>query len=231
MSRARQLLGVPTPGLFLGAQLAVVEDLNDPDNRLRVKIRLLASDGVADHDGPVWARVACPFAGDNRGTFFIPEVGDEVLIAFVQGDPRFPIVLGGLWNGATQTPAAISGGKNYLKVIRSKNGVKITLDDHDGQEQLIVETPGGQKITLKDGPSAITIEDSNSNSLKFESSGVTLTAASKLTINAPTLNISSSTVSIDSASTTINGATTCSMSLTSPSVVGSTYTPGAGNIW
>ncbi len=230
MSRARQLLEIPAPGLFLGAQLAVVEDLNDPDNRARVKVRLLGSDGVADHDGPIWARVACPFAGDNRGTFFIPDVGDEVLVSFVQGDPRFPIVLGGLWNGSTQSPASISGGQNYLKVIRSKNGVKLTLDDHDGQEKFIVETPGGQKVTLSDGPGSLALEDSNGNSIKLEAAGITITASAKVTVNAPQVAVSAGMVQVDAGMSKFSGVVQCD-TLMATTVVASTYTPGAGNVW
>ena len=71
------------------------------------------------------------------------------------------------------------GGNNYLKVLRSRNGVKLTMDDNDGQENFIVETPGGQKVTLKDGPGAVEIVDSNGNSIKLETSGITITARRK----------------------------------------------------
>ena len=74
--------------------------------------------------------------------------------------------------------------EEHKKVLRSRNGVKITLDDQDGQEKLILETPGGQKITLKDGPGSVEIEDSNGNSAKLETSGITVNAAAKVTINA-----------------------------------------------
>ena len=67
------------------------------------------------------------------------------------------------------------------KVLRSRNGVKVTLDDQDGQEKMILETPGGQKMTLKDGPGAVEIVDSNGNSIKLETSGITITAAAKVT--------------------------------------------------
>jgi uncharacterized protein involved in type VI secretion and phage assembly len=230
MIRARQLLQIPAPGLFHAAQLAVVEDLQDPDSLARVQVRLLGSDGVNGHDGPVWARVACPFAGDNRGTFFIPEVGDEVLVTFILGDPRFPVVVGGLWNGSAKAPAAISSGKNLLKVIRSKNGVKVTLDDHDGQEQFIAETPGGQKITLKDGPGAVTIEDSNGNSIKLETAGITVTASAKVTVNASQVNVSAGMIQVDAAMSKFSGVVQCD-TLIATTVVATTYTPGAGNIW
>ena len=75
-------------------------------------------------------------------------------------------------------------GNNCKKVLRSRNGVKVTLDDQDGQEKLILETPGGQKITMKDGPGSVEIVDSNGNSVKLETSGITITAAAKVTINA-----------------------------------------------
>ena len=82
----------------------------------------------------------------------MPDVDDEVLVVFLQGDPRYPLVLGGLWNGANAAPASIGAAGNTLKRIRSKNGIQITLDDQQGQETLTLETPGGQKLTLKDGP-------------------------------------------------------------------------------
>ena len=230
MKRARQLFEIPAPGLFHGGRLAEVIDLNDPNNLSRVKIRLYSSDGVADHDGPVWARVALPFAGDNRGAFLLPDVGDEVLVTFVGGDPRFPIVLGGLWNGGNTAPASISGGQNRLKVICSKNGVKVTLDDQDGQEKFVAETPGGQKVTLKDGPGAVTIEDSNGNSLKLESAGITVTASAKVTVNASQVSVSAGMVNVDAGMSKFSGVIKCDTLITN-AVVSSSYTPGAGNIW
>jgi uncharacterized protein involved in type VI secretion and phage assembly len=223
------LLPVERPtGLIPGCHLAQVTDLNDPDNRNRVKVRLLALDGEGRAE--IWARVALPFAGDNRGAFFIPDVGDEVLVSFVAGDPRFPIVLGGLWNGSAAPPAAISGGQNRLKVIRSKNGVQLTLDDQQGREQFIVETPGGQKVTLKDGPGAVTIEDSNGNSVKLESAGITVTASAKVTVNASQVSVSAASVQVDAAMSSFSGIVRCDV-LQATTVIASTYTPGAGNVW
>ncbi len=230
MNRARQLLEIPTPGLFYGGYLAEVIDLNDPDNLARVRVRLLNFDGVTDHDGPVWARVATPFAGNNRGAFLLPDVGDEVLVTFVNGDPRQPIVLGGLWNGSSTAPESISGGKNRLKVIRSKNGVKITLDDQDGQEQLKLETPGGQKITMKDGPGSIEIVDSNGNSVKLESSGITVNASARVNVSASQVSVSAGMVQVDAGMSKFSGVVQCD-TLISNSVISASYTPGAGNIW
>ena len=230
MSESRKQFENPAPDLYSGAYLAEVIDLDDPDNLARVKVRVLNFDGVTDHDGPVWARVAVPFAGDNRGAFFIPDVGDEVLITFVNGDPRHPVVIGGLWNGGQTLPASISGGKNKQKVIRSKNGVKITLEDEDGQEKFIAETPGGQKITFKDGPGTITIEDSNGNSIKLESAGVTVNASAKVNVTASQVCISAGMVQVDAGMSKFSGVVQCD-TMISNTVVSATYTPGAGNIW
>ncbi|MGH7943391.1 MAG: phage baseplate assembly protein V, partial [Opitutaceae bacterium] len=218
------------PGLFHGAYLAGVVDLNDPDNLARVQVRLYNFDDVDGHDGPIWARVAVPFAGNNRGTFFIPDVGDEVMVVFVNGDPRHPVVVGGLWNGTDTAPESISSGRNIKKVIRSKNGVKITLEDEDGREKFIAETPGGQKIILKDGPGAVTIEDSNGNSIKLESAGITITASAKVTINASQVAVSAGMVTVDAGMSRFSGVVQCD-TMISNTVISATYTPGAGNIW
>ena len=229
-TRARDLLEIPLPGLFHGGYLAEVIDLNDPESLSRVQVRMLNCDGVADHDGPVWARVAAPFAGNDRGTFFLPDVGDEVFVIFVNGDPRMPVIVGGLWNGSSPPPETISGGQNRRKVIRSKNGVKLTLDDQSGQEQFIVETPGGQKLTLKDGPGSILIQDSNGNSARLAPAGVTLTTSSKATLNASTVEITAGMVTVNSGFSRFTGVVMADTVITN-TVISAVYTPGAGNIW
>lgn len=229
-ARILDLFQVPMPGLCQGVYLAEVASIDDPQQLARVQLRIFNFDGVDAQDGPVWARVASAFAGNNRGAFLIPDVGDEVLVSFVNGDARYPIVLGGLWNGSDTAPETISGGRNLRKVIRSKNGVQITLEDQDGQEKFIVETPGAQKITLRDGPGTITIEDSNGNSLEMEAVGITLTAAAKVTVNAPQVAVSAAMVSVDAAMSTFSGVVKCD-TLIATTVVATTYTPGAGNVW
>lgn len=212
------------------AYLAVVADINDPLNHNRVQVRLVGFDDCTDQDAPLWARVVCPFAGNNRGAFLIPDVGDEVLVVFQNGDPSYPLVIGGLWNGNSTSPENIQGGQNRYKVIRSKNGVKLTLDDQQGQETFIAETPGGQKVTLKDGPGTITIEDANGNSIKLDSSGITINAAANVKVTAAKVDVSAGMVNVDAAMAKFSGVVQC-QTLISTSVVSSSYTPGAGNIW
>lgn len=217
-------------GRWYGVAPATVTDIKDPDGQGRVKVKLNWSpDGGGGQGYEAWARMATLFAGSGRGSWFIPDAGDEVLVAFEHGDPRRPYVLGGLWNGKDKPPQSMSSGNN-LKVIHSRNGVKITLDDTSGKETIKLETPGKQKLTMKDGPGAVTIEDSNGNSIKLETSGITITAAAKVTVKAPNVAVSSAVVKVDAGFTMFSGIVKCD-TLISNTVISSVYTPGAGNIW
>jgi uncharacterized protein involved in type VI secretion and phage assembly len=222
--------GAPAKRLH-GVHPAIVSDIVDPDGQGRVKVKLpwLADTGGDAYEA--WARLATMMGGSNRGTWFVPDKDDEVLVAFEFGDPRRPYVLGGLWNGSDSPPESMDGsGNNYKKVICSRNGVKVTLDDTDGQEQLVLETPGGQKVTLKDGPGSVTIEDSNGNSVKLESAGITVTASAKVTVNASTAEISAGMLTVNAGMSKFSGVVQADTVIAN-AVVSSSYTPGAGNIW
>jgi uncharacterized protein involved in type VI secretion and phage assembly len=133
-------------GRLYGVVVGVVTNNQDPDGLGRVKLQLpwLASDAES-----TWARVAAPMAGAGRGTFFLPEVDDEVLVAFEHGDPRYPYVLGALWNGKDKPPEANADGQNNRRLVRSRSGMTILLDDESGREQV--------RIADKDGQTAIVI--------------------------------------------------------------------------
>lgn len=217
-------------GRWYGVVPATVSNIQDPDGQGRVKVKLGWSPDGGGGDGyDAWARMATLFAGNNRGSWFLPDVGDEVLVAFEHGDPRRPYVIGGLWNGQDSPPQSASSS-NAIKMIRSRNGVKITLDDTDGQETIKLETPGGQKLTMKDGPGNVAIEDSNGNSVKLETAGITITAAAKVTVNAAQVAVSAGIVKVDAGMSTFSGVVKCD-TLIATTVISSTYTPGAGNIW
>ena len=216
--------------LLNAAQLAQVVSIADPEQLNRVQVRVLHYDGLDDQNMPLWARVVAPFAGENRGAFFMPDVGDEVLVVFVQGDARHPLVIGGLWNGRSPAPASIGADGNVVKRIRSRNGVQITLEDRQGEETLKLETPDGQHVTLRDGPGAITVEDANGNSIQLETAGITINAAAKVTINASTIEASAGMVTVNAGMSRFSGVVQCDV-LISNAVVSSSYTPGAGNIW
>jgi uncharacterized protein involved in type VI secretion and phage assembly len=218
-------------GRWYGVFPALVSDIKDPEGLGRVKVTLPWSPDTGSGKYEAWARLATLMGGNNRGSWFVPDVNDEVLVAFEAGDPRRPFVVGGLWNGTDSPPESMDGaGNNYKKVIRSRNGVKVTLDDTDGQEKFIVETPGGQKMTLKDGPGTVEIVDSNGNSVKLEPSGITVNAAAKVTINASQVAVSAGMVTVDAGMSKFSGVVQCD-TLISNSVISASYTPGAGNIW
>lgn len=206
-------------GLFT----AMVIDNQDPDRMGRVKVQIPGT------DEEIWARIATLMAGGNRGTWFIPEVDDEVLVGFEEGAVRRAYVIGGLWSKASPPPEKMGEG-NDKRSIRSRNGVKITLDDESGRESFVVETPGGQKITLKDGPGSVEITDSNGNSVQLGASGVSVRAAAKITISASELEVNAGMVSVNAEMAKFSGVVQCD-TLISNNVVSSSYSPGAGNIW
>jgi uncharacterized protein involved in type VI secretion and phage assembly len=218
-------------GRFYGAYPAVVSNIKDPDGQGKVKVTLPWSPDSKGASYETWARLATMMGGNNRGTWFIPDVNDEVLVMFMGGDPRQPCVVGAFWNGQDTPPESMDGaGKNYIKKIRSRNGVQITLDDTDGQETLTLETPAGQTVTLKDGAASISLQDSNGNSVKMESAGITVTASAKTTINASTVEISAGMVTVNAGMSKFSGVVQADTVITN-SVVSASYTPGAGNIW
>jgi uncharacterized protein involved in type VI secretion and phage assembly len=218
-------------GRFYGLYPALVSDVRDPDNQGRVKILLPWAPDPSGARYEAWARLATLMGGPSRGTWFVPDVNDEVLVGFEAGDPRRPYVVGGLWNGSDRPPVTMDGGgRNTKKVIRSRNGVTITLDDTDGQELLQLETPAGQVVTLRDGPGSIEARDSNGNSVKLEASGITVTAAAQVTVNASTAEISASMLTVNAGMSKFSGVVQADTIITN-SVVSTSYTPGAGNVW
>jgi phage protein D len=155
------------PGLLIG----VVTDINDPDKLGRVKVTFPTLSG--DHASN-WARLASPGGGAGRGFQFLPEVSDEVILGFELGDIHYPYVLGGLWNGrdapAKGSDKAISGGKVNQRVIRSRTGHTITLDDDERHGRVTIEDRTGLSIVLDcgEGSRAIWITDGEGNFIQFD---------------------------------------------------------------
>lgn len=216
-----------TASHYYGVYPAIVVDNQDPASQGRVKIHLPWSPDGGSDAYDVWARLATTMAGGGRGTWFIPEVGDEVLVSFLAGDPKWPYVVGALWNGQDDPPESIDAD-NDVRSITSRSGIKIKMDDTGGAVTLTLETPGGQKATFADGDSSVELADANGNSIRMDSSGITITAASQLTVEAPTATFNVGQVIANSAIWTYSGVIQCDV-LISSSVVGSTYTPGVGN--
>ena len=205
-----------------GVYSASVLDNRDREGQARVMVRV---PGVAETG--IWARLATMMAGRNRGTLFVPDVGDEVLIAFEHGDARSPYVLGSLWNGKDKPPQS-GGDVASTKMIRSRSGVTLRIDDK--ASSLVIETTAGQRITLQDGPGTVRVEDQNGNSIALAPAGVTVTAGTKETVNAAMVELSTGMLTVNSGMSKFSGVVQCD-TLIANSVAASSYTPGAGNIW
>lgn len=162
-----------------GLQTAVVTALqDDPDGEDRIRVRLPMVDPAEDG---TWARIATLDAGDSRGTFFRPEIDDEVVVGFLDGDPRFPIVLGMCHSSAKPAPEPGSDD-NHHKGYTSRSKIRLFFDDD--KVAVLIETPGGNKLTLSEDEKKVTIADQNGNSIVLDDSGITLDSAKDLVLKA-----------------------------------------------
>lgn len=173
---------LPAAGLLpavSGLHIGVVTALeNDPDGEDRVKVRMpLVS---ADEEG-TWARVATLDAGNQRGTFFRPEIGDEVVLGFLNDDPRHPMVLGMCHSSAKPAPEPAKDD-NHRKGYVSREKMKLIFDDE--KKMIVIETPGGNKMTLSDEDKGIAFVDQNGNKITLNDSGIQIESSKNLTIKA-----------------------------------------------
>lgn len=175
-----------------GVAVGIVADNDDPEDMGRVKLRFPWR-GVDDES--YWARIAVPMAGKDMGTYFLPERGDEVLVAFDDGDIRHPYVVGALWNGE-QTPPEKNDGNNDVRKVKSRSGHEVVLDDADGEEAVEVKSQAGHRIALDDksGSEKVTVEDkSGSNKIEFDATkgSLSIEGSSKISVEAPQIEIKS----------------------------------------
>ena len=171
-----------------GVAVGIVTNNEDPEKlgRVRLKFPWRGAD-----DESYWARIAVPMAGNDRGTYFLPERDDEVLVAFENGDINHPYVIGALWNGADKPPEDNADGENNVRKIRSRSGHEIVLDDSESEGKVEITTSGGHSILLDDSSGgSVSIEDSGGNSIEMDASGseVTLSSSGTLKIEAPMLD-------------------------------------------
>ena len=206
-----------------GVYSASVLENHDPEGLGRVRVRVV---GLPD-PGNLWARVATLMAGANRGTWFMPDEGDEVLVAFEGGDIRRPFVIGALWNRTAPPPEAADQASG-VKTIRSRSGTTIRLVDDSGNARVVVETAGGQRLVLQDAPGSVHIEDANGNAMTLSPSGITINASATVSLSSSNLEINAGLVSVNAAMSRFTGVVQCD-TLIANSVVSANYTPGAGN--
>jgi len=181
-SKSNDILDTPAAGLLpavQGLQIGVVTQLeNDPDGEDRVLVKMPLVD---PNENGVWARVSTLDAGENRGSFFRPEIGDEVVLGFLNEDPREPIILGMLNSSAKPAPITASAS-NPEKGFITRSKMKLLFDDE--KKIVTVETPGGNKVILTDDEGAIKLEDQNGNKITMDSNGITMESAADVSIKA-----------------------------------------------
>ncbi len=156
---------------------AIVSNIEDPDGLGRVKVKTPWS----DQQESFWARVVAPGNGSERGTMFLPEVDDEVLVAFERGNPEVPLVLGGLWNGKDKPPLpgsdAVKDGKVQQRIIKSRSGLTVLLDDKQNEESV--------QIVLVDGKTMIDLRGGNKPVITINSeNGIKITATESIELDA-----------------------------------------------
>jgi phage protein D/phage baseplate assembly protein gpV len=163
------------PGAARAAlRLGVVEDLDDPEHWGRVKV---STPWRTDAREAVWARLATLDAGPEQGTWFVPDVGQEVVVGTLGGDDRHPVVLGALWNGTQSPPESMDPASNDIRAIVTRSGHRIRIDDGDAAS-IEIATAGGRKVVLSDGDAAVELTDpSGPCTIRLSADGIELTAA------------------------------------------------------
>ena len=176
--------GGTTESRRLGPVIGIVTNVKDEDNEGKVKVKF---PWLSDADESAWARLASPMAGPDRGLQLVPEVDDEVLVVFERGDPNRPIVIGSMWNGVDASPLggdAVSGdGAVQQRMLKTRIGHTILLDDSDSSKSIVITDSAGNKITWDAANSKIEIVSqgdlkvSATGTLKLEGQAVELSAS------------------------------------------------------
>ena len=200
----RRMLATHDPeGKCYGVVVGIVTNNRDPDNMHRVKVRF---PWLSQEDESNWARIANPMAGNGRGVYFLPEVDDEVLLAFEHGSIEHPYVVGSLWNGKDQPHENNSDGANNNRSIMSRSGHVVRLCDKSGSESIeIIDKSGNNKIVICTSGNKIQIEatgdieiTSQTGNIKLSAMGIELKAQTNVDISATAqVNIKGTLVNIN----------------------------------
>lgn len=207
---------LPAAGLLpapSGLQIGIVTVLeNDPDGEDRIKVRLPL---VSAAEEGIWARIATLDAGNKRGTFFRPEIHDEVVVGFLAGDPRHPVILG-MCNSSAKPAPEPAKDANHRRGYVSREKMSFVFDDEN--KIVVIETPGGNKVTLSEKDKGIFLEDQNGNKISLDASGIKIESSKDLTLKAAKeikvegmnleLKAQSSFKAAGSASAELSGAST-----------------------
>jgi uncharacterized protein involved in type VI secretion and phage assembly len=151
---------------------------NDPDGENRILVRMPI---ISGNEKGIWARVSTLDAGKDRGSFFLPEIGDEVIVGFINGDPDHPVVLGMMNSSAKPAPLTASDD-NHEKGFTTRSKMKFIFNDD--KKSVVLETPAGKKITVDEDAGIIQIEDDFMNKITMDSAGIALESPKDITIKA-----------------------------------------------
>jgi uncharacterized protein involved in type VI secretion and phage assembly len=162
-----------------GLQIGVVMKLDaDPEgeNRIQVSVPVLQ----AETEG-VWARLASGYGSEQVGAFFIPEIGDEVVLGYLNSNPSYPVILGSLYSSKRQPPYPLTAD-NYTKALVTKAKLKVEFDDE--KKVITIVTPGGNKCVISDDAKSILLQDQTGNKVELSESGITLNSPKDISITA-----------------------------------------------
>jgi uncharacterized protein involved in type VI secretion and phage assembly len=205
-------------GLLHSLHLAEVVTNDDPENRGRIRGRLLAN------TMEVWASVVVGSAGQGYGVKCLPKVGEIVVIAFVT--PEQPLVLGSLWSGQDSAPEE-NAEDHYT--VRTPAGTVLDFDDSDGP-RVQVRTPQGHSITITDGDGGEVEIQRGGQTITMTASEIAINSSGKVSVQAASVDVSAGMVQVDAGMSKFSGVVQADTVIAN-AVVGTSYTPGAGNIW
>jgi phage baseplate assembly protein gpV len=199
-------------------QTARVVDNVDPDGGGRVRIAVVGAKAGREAT-PVWARLATLSAGNGRGTWFLPEIGDEVVVAFERGDSKLPIVVGSLWSPGDAVPET-GPERTARTTIRTRSGALVRIEESGSTTPATITVDTSAGDTIRVGPVGIDIRSRGI---------VNISAAARVDINASIVEASAGTIVADTGLARFSGVVQCE-TLIATNVVASAYTPGAGNM-
>lgn len=210
-------------GHSLGAlndlHLGTVLDNADPESRGRIKVKIHAI-GLE-----LWASVIVPSAGNGYGVSQLPRQNEQVVLAFISAN--LPMVIGAVWSGSSSQPSDASPVEDrYL--IQTPAGIKVLLDDQAPKVE--IKTPAGYHLTITDEGSGTVTVEKGGEKIEMSASGINITTSAKVTVQASQVDVSAGMVKVDAGMSKFSGVVQCD-TLISNSVVSSSYTPGAGNLW
>lgn len=227
-----------------GVVAGIVKSLDDPQKLGRIQVTF---DWMDDAPQSYWARVAAPMAGQRRGMFIQPEMGDEVLVAFDHGDVSHPYVIGYCWSSVDEPPYSADHDTRGIVTVL---GHQLTFRDRAGSGKITLATPNGYTLELDEGGKKVMLSTQTGIQLELDDttqhalislptgsgfelapSGCTLNVVGTLNVTATAATITAPILTLDASIVSIAGSLIVGGPVLTPAVVAQSYTPGVGNIW